>query len=152
MGKSAGAARKRITAIQWVSAAHAVQAEVRVYGRLFTVANPDDVAEGKSFKEFLNPQSVTILTDALVEPSLANTQAGERFQFVRHGYFVADSEDSRPGALVFNRIVELPDSYGRQLEGRGARGEGRGNGNAAHDDLYHSTWSSQRSAASLRCG
>jgi glutaminyl-tRNA synthetase len=125
LGKTAGAGRKHSAALQWVAAAHAVPAEVRLYGRLFIVANPEETEDGKTFKDHLNSRSVQILTGALVEPSLAATQAGERFQFVRHGYFVADSEDSRPGALVFNRIIELPDTYGKQLEGRGPRGQGR---------------------------
>ena len=115
LGKTAGAERKKSTAIQWVSAEHAVPAEVRLYDRLLTVPDPEDGEEGKSFKDYLNPRSVEVLKQALVEPSLAQTPAGERFQFVRHGYFVADSVDSRPGALVFNRIVELPDSFNKAL-------------------------------------
>ncbi|MCB0148745.1 MAG: glutamine--tRNA ligase, partial [Caldilineaceae bacterium] len=110
MGKPSTAGRRRSTAIQWVSAAHALPAEVRLYSRLFTVANPDEVEEGKTFKDYLNPQSVEVVSDALVEPSLAAANAGERFQFLRHGYFIVD-EDTQPGRLVFNRIVELPDSY-----------------------------------------
>jgi glutaminyl-tRNA synthetase len=115
LGKTAGAERKKSTAIQWVSAERAVRAEVRLYDRLLTVPNPDDGEEGKSFRDYLNPQSIQVIKQALVEPSLAQTPAGERFQFVRHGYFVADSVDSQPGALVFNRIVELPDAYSKAL-------------------------------------
>ena len=110
MGKPSTAGRRRSTAIQWVSAAHALPAEVRLYGRLFSAANPDEIEEGKTFKDDLNPQSVDVVTGALLEPSVATAEIGERFQFLRHGYFIVD-EDTLPGALVFNRIVELPDSY-----------------------------------------
>ncbi len=110
LGKPNSARRRKSTTIQWISAGHAVQAEVRLYDRLFTTANPEDVEQDKSFKDYLNPQSVEILPGSWVEPGLAETAAGERFQFVRHGYFIAD-QDSRPGALVFNRIVELASSY-----------------------------------------
>ena len=115
LGKTVGAERKKSTAIQWVSAEHAVVAEVRLYDRLLTVPDPEAGEEGKSFKDYLNPRSIEVLKDALVEPSLAQTPPGERFQFVRHGYFVADIVDSQPGALVFNRIVELPDSFNKAL-------------------------------------
>ncbi len=115
MGKTIGAERKKSTAIQWVAAEYAVPAEVRLYGRLLAVADPDTAEEDKSFKDFLNPQSIEVLKHSLVEPSLAQTPPGERFQFVRHGYFVADSVDSRPGALVFNRIVELPNAFAKAL-------------------------------------
>ena len=103
--------RKKTTAIQWVSASHAVPAEVRLYDRLFTVADPENVEEGKTFKEFLNPASVEVLRGSLVEPALASAAPGDRFQFVRHGYFIADEVDSKPGAPVFNRIVGLKDKY-----------------------------------------
>ena len=115
LGKTVGAERKKSTAVQWVSAEHAVPAEVRLYDRLLSVPNPDDGEEGKSFKDYLNPRSVEVLKQALLEPSMAQTSAGERFQFVRHGYFIADSVDSQPGALVFNRIVELPDAFNKAL-------------------------------------
>ncbi|MFN8470339.1 MAG: glutamine--tRNA ligase/YqeY domain fusion protein [Caldilineaceae bacterium] len=121
LGKTAGAERKKSTAIQWVSAEHAVTVEVRLYDRLLTVPDPEAGEEGKSFKDYLSPRSIEVLKQALVEPSLAQTPAGERFQFVRHGYFVADIVDSTPGALVFNRIVELPDSFNKAL---GKQGDG----------------------------
>jgi glutaminyl-tRNA synthetase len=110
MGRPSTAARKRSTAIQWVSAVHALPVEVRLYSRLFTTENPDEVEEGKTFKDYLNPQSVEILPVALVEPALADAQPGNRYQFLRHGYFIVDA-DTRPDKLVFNRIVELPDAY-----------------------------------------
>ncbi len=103
--------RKKRAAIQWLSSAHAVRAEVRLYDRLCAVANPEDVEEGKTFKDHLNPDSVTVIPGALVEPGLAGVQGGDRFQFVRNGYFVADEVDSKPGAPVFNRIIELRDGY-----------------------------------------
>ncbi len=111
LGAPAKGERKKTTAIQWVSARHAVPAEVRVYDRLFTVADPEDVEEGRTFKEFLNPDSVEVLRGCLVEPVLASATPGDRFQFVRHGYFIADEADSKPGAPVFNRIVGLKDKY-----------------------------------------
>jgi glutaminyl-tRNA synthetase len=111
LGAPARGERKKSTAIQWVSAAHAVSAEVRLYDRLFTVADPENVEEGKTFKEFLNPASVEVLRGSLVEPALASAAPGDRFQFVRNGYFIADEADSKPGAPVFNRIVGLKDKY-----------------------------------------
>jgi glutaminyl-tRNA synthetase len=111
LGKPPGGKRKRTAAIQWVSAAHAVPGEVRLYDRLFTVANPEEEEEGKTFKDFLNPGSAETLSGCALEPGLAEAKPGERFQFVRHGYFIADSVDSRPGNLVFNRIVGLKDTY-----------------------------------------
>jgi glutaminyl-tRNA synthetase len=111
LGARAKGDRKKTTAIQWVSASHAVPAEVRLYDRLFTVADPESVEEGKTFKEFLNPASVEVLPGCLVEPALASAAPGDRFQFVRHGYFIADDADSKPGAPVFNRIVGLRDTY-----------------------------------------
>ena len=111
LGAPAKGERKKTTAIHWVSASHAVPAEVRLYDRLFTVPAPEDVEEGRTFKEFLNPASVEVLQGCLVEPALASAAPGDRFQFVRTGYFIADEIDSRPGAPVFNRIVGLKDKY-----------------------------------------
>jgi len=119
MGRPSTAARKRSTAIQWVSAVHALPVEARLYSRLFTTENPDEVEEGKTFKDYLNPQSVEILPVALVEPALADAQPGNRYQFLRHGYFIVDA-DTRPGKLVFNRIVELPDAYTARQTGADA--------------------------------
>jgi glutaminyl-tRNA synthetase len=133
LGKTAGAERKKSTAIQWVAAQYAVTAEVRLYDRLLTVPDPDAEDEGRSFKDYLNPRSVEVLKGALVEPSLAEKPAGERFQFVRHGYFVTDLVDSQPHALVFNRIVDLPDAFNKALEqpanGAGAEGVKTAKGN-----------------------
>jgi glutaminyl-tRNA synthetase len=95
--------------LHWVSAAHAVTAEVRLYDRLFRDARPED-AEG-DFIGNLNPDSLEVIRDARVEPSLASAAPGSRWQFERVGYFVVDIVDSKPGAPVFNRIVTLRDSY-----------------------------------------
>jgi glutaminyl-tRNA synthetase len=94
--------------IHWVSAKHAYAAEVRIYDRLFKSESPG--SGGRDFIEDLNPNSKRIIT-AQLEPVLKEAQAEERFQFERHGYFVADRVDSRPGAPVFNRAVTLKDSW-----------------------------------------
>jgi glutaminyl-tRNA synthetase len=99
--------------IHWVSAAHAGSAEVRLYDRLFLKENPDDVAEGEDYRTHLNPNSLEILRDCRIEPSLANAAPGGRCQFERLGYFCVDSEDSRPDAPVFNRIVSLRDTWAK---------------------------------------
>jgi glutaminyl-tRNA synthetase len=95
--------------ITWVSAAHALEAEVRLYDRLFLDPQPD--AGGKDFKAALNPNALEIVT-AYVEPGLKNAVGDQRFQFERHGYFVADRVDSQPGKPVFNRVTTLKDSWG----------------------------------------
>jgi glutaminyl-tRNA synthetase len=102
-GPSAG--RKVKGTIHWVSARHGVQVEVRLYDRLFSVANPG----GEDWKGLLNPDSVNILNSCLVEPGLGNSLPEERYQFERMGYFYVDSKDTRPGAPVFNRTVTLRD-------------------------------------------
>ena len=94
--------------IHWVSAAHALEAEVRLYDRLFTDPHPD--AGGKDFRLALNPDSKEVIT-AYLEPGLAKALPDDRFQFERHGYFVADRVDSKPGKPVFNRAVTLKDSW-----------------------------------------
>jgi len=94
--------------IHWVSADHALPAEVRLYDRLFSVPNPG--AGDRDYKLDLNASSKTVIT-AQCEPGLANASPEQRFQFERHGYFVADMHDSRPGAPVFNRAVTLKDSW-----------------------------------------
>jgi glutaminyl-tRNA synthetase len=104
--------RKVKGTIHWVSAAHAARAEVRLYDRLFTTSNPDDVAEGADFTDNLNPASLEILPDCRLEPDLAQAQIGDRFQFMRQGYFVVD-QDSTPDNLVFNRTVGLRDSWAK---------------------------------------
>lgn len=96
--------------ITWVSAAAALEAEVRLYDRLFLDAHPD--AGGKDFKALLNPNALETVT-AYLEPGMANAQPEQRFQFERHGYFVADQVDSQPGKPVFNRVTTLKDSWGK---------------------------------------
>jgi glutaminyl-tRNA synthetase len=96
--------------ITWVSAAHALEAEVRLYDRLFLDPQPD--AGGKDFKAALNPNALETVT-AYLEPGLKDAVADQRFQFERHGYFVADRVDSQPGKPVFNRVTTLKDSWGK---------------------------------------
>ncbi|MCB1224460.1 MAG: glutamine--tRNA ligase/YqeY domain fusion protein [Verrucomicrobiales bacterium] len=99
--------------IHWVSARHAIPAEVRLYDRLFTVEQPD--AMEQDFTELLNPESLTVVTTAQLEPSLAEATVAQRYQFERLGYFAVDAVDSKPGALVFNRTVGLKDSWAKQM-------------------------------------
>jgi glutaminyl-tRNA synthetase len=98
--------------IHWVSVAQAVEAEVRLYDRLFTDEDPDG-HEDKDFKEFINPHSLTVIPNAKLEPSIANLPAGERVQFQRLGYFCVDT-DSTKEKLVFNRTVGLRDSWAKE--------------------------------------
>jgi len=105
--------RKVRGTLHWVSAAHALKAEVRLYEHLFIKANPHDVKDGSDFKANLNPHSLEKLTSCPVEPNLADAKPGSRYQFLRQGYFCVDSTDSRQEALVFNRIVSLRDSWAR---------------------------------------
>ena len=97
--------------IHWVSAAHAVEAEVRLYDNLFAKENPDDVEEGKTFLDYLNPESMVVKT-AFVEPSLAEAKIGDKFQFERVGYFCADYDHTNEKP-VFNRTVGLRDSWSK---------------------------------------
>ena len=109
--------------VHWVSAAHAIDAEVRLYDHLFAAADPNDVPAGQSFLDNLNPRSLEVLRGAKLEPALAAAQPGEPFQFERLGYFTLDLEDARPGAPVFNRTVTLRDSWAKiagQQAGAGA--------------------------------
>jgi glutaminyl-tRNA synthetase len=104
--------RKVLGTSHWVSAAHAVDAEVRLYDKLLSVANPAEEKEEKDFKGYLNPVSLEIVMNCKVEPGLAAAKTGELFQFLRQGYFCLDS-DSSPEQLVFNRAVTLRDSWGK---------------------------------------
>ena len=110
-GGKAPDGRKVKGTIHWVSAQHAVDAEIRIYQHLFSQENPADVPEGVDWKELLNPDSLKVLSDCKLEPSLAEAQSGERFQFERNGYFCVDSKDSKAGKLVFNRTVALKDAW-----------------------------------------
>jgi len=111
-----GSTRKVKGTLHWVSAAHAVPAEVRLYDHLFNRENPD---EEKDFKSCINTNSLETLTSCLVEPGLAGAPLGSRFQFLRHGYFIVDPVDAKPGALVFNRIVSLKDSWAKIMKKNG---------------------------------
>jgi len=104
--------RKVKSTIHWVSAAHALDAEVRMYDNLFTKEDPNQAEAGQPFIVNLNPNSLEVLPHAKVEPSLAKAAAGERYQFERLGYFCVDP-DSVPGNLVFNRTVALKDTWAR---------------------------------------
>ncbi|MEQ1802079.1 MAG: glutamine--tRNA ligase/YqeY domain fusion protein [Gammaproteobacteria bacterium] len=112
-----GAERKVKGTIHWVSATHAVSAEVRLYDRLFAVGRPD--AQEADFKTFLNPESLRVAAQARLEPALAGALPGAVLQFERLGYFVADRVDHRPDQPVFNRVVTLRDSWAK-LEESGA--------------------------------
>jgi glutaminyl-tRNA synthetase len=111
-GNSPPDGRKVKSTIHWVSAAHALDAEVRIYDNLFTKEDPNQTEAGKAFTSNLNPQSLEILSHAKLEPSLANTPVESRYQFERLGYFCVDS-DSAPGKLVFNRTVALKDTWAK---------------------------------------
>jgi glutaminyl-tRNA synthetase len=126
-GGTAPDGRKVKGTIHWVSAPHAVKAEMRLYDRLFTVPDPEAV-EGKDFTDCLNPDSRVVIPEAYLEPSAAGDPPGTRYQLERLGYFVTDLVDSKPGAPVLNRIVTLRDTYVGQasmtLPASQARGKG----------------------------
>jgi len=111
-GGNAPDGRKVKGTIHWVSASHAVPAEVRLYDRLFRVEHPEDVPEDVDYKSNLNPESLQVLR-ALVEPGLAKAAPDIRFQFERKGYFVQDCTDFRESAPVYNQIVPLRDSWAK---------------------------------------
>jgi glutaminyl-tRNA synthetase len=112
-GGDAPDGRKVQGTIHWVSAARALDCELRLYERLFAVADPDALPDGEDFTTVLNPQSLVVVTGAKVEPSVARDTVGTRYQFERTGYFMSDPVDSREGALVFNRTVTLRDSWAK---------------------------------------
>jgi glutaminyl-tRNA synthetase len=112
-GGSAPDGRKVKATLHWVSARHAIDVEVRLYEHLFTKENPMDVEEGKHFTDHMNPSSLEILADCKLEPSVGNSQSGDRYQFERMGYFCVDSKYSQPGKPVFNRTVTLKDTWAK---------------------------------------
>jgi len=114
---SGTSSKKAKGTIHWVSAKDAFNAEVRLYDRLFSVADPEG-EEGKDFKEFINPNSLEILSNCKLEPSLKNAAPGEKFQFERLGYFCVDTKNSKQGLPVFNRIVTLRDSWAKIEQAR----------------------------------
>ncbi|NOY24036.1 MAG: glutamine--tRNA ligase, partial [Acidobacteria bacterium] len=105
--------RKVRGTLHWVSASEGIRTEVRLFDKLFLKENPADVAEGETFLSNLNPDSLTILSDCIVEPSLKNASAGIPYQFLRTGYFCLDEKLSKPGKPVFNRSVSLRDSWAK---------------------------------------
>ena len=111
-GGNAPDGRRVKATIHWVSAAHAIDAEVRLYDNLFTPENPNEETEGVDFTANLNPNSLEVLTHCKLEPSLSGAVAGGRYQFERLGYFCVDT-DSTPEALVFNRTVALRDTWAK---------------------------------------
>jgi glutaminyl-tRNA synthetase len=116
-GGNAPDGRKVKSTIHWVSAAHAIGAEVRLYENLFTKEDPNQTGEGQDFTANLNPNSLEVVADAKLEPALAVAAAGNRYQFERLGYFSVDS-DSSAARLVFNRTVGLKDAWAK-IEKRG---------------------------------
>ncbi|MDR0521140.1 MAG: glutamine--tRNA ligase/YqeY domain fusion protein, partial [Planctomycetaceae bacterium] len=112
-GGTSADGRKVQGTIHWVSASHALTAEVRLYDRLFGKENPDDPQDPADYKEYLNRNSLEVIRDAKLEPLLADASVSERYQFERTGYFCADSADSKPGQPVFNRTVPLRDSWAK---------------------------------------
>jgi glutaminyl-tRNA synthetase len=123
-GNSPPDGRKVKATIHWVSAAHAIDAEVRNYETLFSKEDPNQTEEGQDFTANLNPQSLEVLSQCKLEPSLANAAVGSRYQFERLGYFCVDP-DSKPGKPVFNRTVALKDTWAKIEKGQ------RGNGHRA---------------------
>ncbi len=112
-GGNAPDGRKVKGTIHWVSAKHAFNAEVRLYDRLFTIENVGDIPEGEDYRSYLNPDSLKIVRGAMMEPSLKDAGKGDRFQFERNGYFCVDSKDEFEGKPVFNRTVQLKDSWAK---------------------------------------
>lgn len=110
-GGSSSDGRRVKGVIHWVSVPHAEEAEMRLYSNLFTKEDPNDVEEGKTFLDYLNPESVVVRT-GYIEPSLADAAVGDKFQFERVGYFCVDP-DSKPGRMVFNRTVGLKDTWAK---------------------------------------
>ncbi len=112
-GGKAPDGRKVKGTIHWVSAEHAVDAKIRLYETLYLEENPNHVPEGKDWKDLLNPESIQVLNNAKVEPSLADAAPGDKFQFERNGYFCIDAKDSSADQLVINRTVTLKDTWAK---------------------------------------
>jgi glutaminyl-tRNA synthetase len=119
-GGNAPDGRKVKSTIHWVSAPHALDAEVRIYENLFSKENPNEVEAGQDFTANLNPKSLEVIADAKVEPSLADPALGNRYQFERLGYFCVDT-DSKSGKPVFNRTVALKDTWAKVEKKQGAK-------------------------------
>ncbi len=115
-GGDAPDGRKVKATLHWVSAKHAISAEVRLYDHLFVKDNPNEVENGKDFTDYINPKSLELLKNCKLEPSLASASPESRFQFERLGYFCVDSKDSKAEAMVFNRTVTLRDTWAKILK------------------------------------
>jgi glutaminyl-tRNA synthetase len=115
-GGDAPDGRKVKGTLHWVSAKHAISAQVRLYDHLFTKENPNEVEAGKDFTAYLNPKSIELLNDCKLEPSLAAAKPSSLYQFERLGYFCVDAKDSTPDAPVFNRTVTLRDTWAKILK------------------------------------
>jgi glutaminyl-tRNA synthetase len=105
--------RKVQGTIHWVSAPHALDVTLRLYDKLFTIPEPESIGDGKDFLSVVNPESLVVVNNAKIEPSVANDPVGTRYQFERTAYFISDTVDSKPDALVFNRTVTLRDSWAK---------------------------------------
>jgi glutaminyl-tRNA synthetase len=123
-GGDAPDGRKVKGTVHWVSAAHALLCEIRLYDRLFSQPNPEEVEPGQHFTDSLNPESLVVLCKGRVEPSVARDPPGTRYQFERQGYFCTDVADSGPGALVFNRTVSLRDTWAKVQAKEAVRAKG----------------------------
>jgi glutaminyl-tRNA synthetase len=121
-GGDAPDGRKVKGTLHWVSAKHAIGAQVRLYDHLFSKENPNEVDAGQEFTAYLNPTSIEILNDCKLEPSLAAAKPADLYQFERLGYFCVDSKDARPDALVFNRTVTLRDTWAKILKAQKKKG------------------------------
>jgi glutaminyl-tRNA synthetase len=115
-GGDAPDGRKVKGTLHWVSASHALSAQVRLYEHFFVKENPNEVEEGKDFTDYINPNSLEILSNCMVEPSLSEAKPGSRYQFERLGYFCVDAKDSAEGSLLFNRTVTLRDTWAKILK------------------------------------
>ena len=146
-GGSTPDGRKVKGTIHWVSASHSVPVEVRLYDRLFSVPDPDNVEDGEDFTAHLNPESLTVLAEGRVEPSVASDPTDTTYQFERTGYFVHDAIDSTPDHLVFNRIVTLRDSWARA---RKAAEKGSADDGAADDRSADDVLAERRAAETRR--
>jgi glutaminyl-tRNA synthetase len=123
-GGDAPDGRKVKGTLHWVAAEHSIPAEVRLYSHLFIKENPNEVAEGKDFTNYINPKSLEVLKECRVEPSLADMKPGDRCQFERIGYFCLDATDSAPQAPVFNRTVTLRDTWAKILKAQQKAAQG----------------------------
>ncbi|MCA8998768.1 MAG: glutamine--tRNA ligase, partial [Planctomycetaceae bacterium] len=113
-GGNAPDGRKVKGTLHWVSARHAIPAEVRLYDHLMKIPDPSDIPEEEDWKDFINQDNLVVLKDCMLEPALAEAEPGKPVQFERKGYFVVDAKHSQPDALVFNRSVTLKDSWAKQ--------------------------------------